>query len=113
MDDVHWLIDGWADKQLGGAPFYASDYFDRFYEYAVELTRKGKAYVDDMSREGTDEYRRLGKPSSFRDRPVDESLDLFARMKAGEFPDGTRTLRATIDVNAANVWLRQHVTYQT
>src|ERR1700746_750090 len=88
MADVHWLIDRWGEKQLGGTPFFASDYFDRFYEYAVELIRKGKAYVDDMSREETDAYRRLGKASSFRDRPVDESLDLFARMKAGEFPDG-------------------------
>src|SRR6266550_4557588 len=98
MADVHWLVDGWADKQLGGAPFYASDYFDRFYEYAVELIRKGKAYVDDMTPEETDAYRRLGKASSFRDRSVDENLDLFARMKAGEFPDGARTLRAKIDV---------------
>src|SRR6201990_502714 len=57
MADVHWLIDSWADKQLGGAPLYASDYFDRFYEHAVELIGKGKAYVDDMSREDTDEYR--------------------------------------------------------
>src|SRR6266576_6624702 len=73
--DVAWLVDGWADKQLGGAPFYASDYFDRFYEYAVELIRKGKAYVDDMTPEETDAYRRLGKASSFRDRSVDESLD--------------------------------------
>src|SRR6478672_9756799 len=112
MADVHWLIDAWADKQLGGAPLYASDYFDRFYEHAVELIRKGKAYVDDMSREDTDEYRRLGKASSFRDRSVDESLDLFARMKAGEFPDGARTLRAKIDVNAANVWLRDPVLYR-
>ena len=112
MADVHWLIDDWADKQLGGAPFYASDYFDRFYEYAVELIRKGKAYVDDMTREETDEYRRLGKASSFRDRPVDENLDLFARMKAGEFPDGARTLRAKIDMNAPNVWLRDPVLYR-
>jgi glutaminyl-tRNA synthetase len=112
MADVHWLIDGWADKQLGGAPFYASDYFDRFYEYAVELIRKGKAYVDDMTREETDEYRRLGKASSFRDRSVDESLDLFARMKTGEFPDGARTLRAKIDVSAPNVWLRDPVLYR-
>ncbi len=86
MADVHWLIDGWADKQLGGAPFYASDYFDRFYEYAVELIRKGKAYVDDMTPEETDAYRRLGKASSFRDRSVDENLDLFARMKSGRVP---------------------------
>ena len=112
MADVHWLIDGWADKRLGGAPFYASDYFDRFYEHAVDLIRKGNAYVDDMTREETDEYRRLGKASSFRDRSVDENLDLFARMKAGEFPDGARTLRAKIDVNAANVWLRDPVLYR-
>jgi glutaminyl-tRNA synthetase len=112
MADVLWLIDGWADKQLGGAPFYASDYFDRFYEYAVELIRKGKAYVDDMTAEETDAYRRLGKASSFRDRSIDENLDLFARMKAGEFPDGARTLRAKIDVNAANVWLRDPVLYR-
>src|ERR1044072_113910 len=112
MADVHWLIDGWADNRLGGAPFYASDYFDQFYEHAGNLIRKGKAYVDDMTREETDEYRRLGKASSFRDRSVDESLDLFARMKAGEFPDGARTLRAKIDVNAANVWLRDPVLYR-
>ena len=112
MADVHWLIDGWADKQLGGAPFYASDYFGRFYELAVELIRKGKAYVDDMSPEETDAYRRLGKASSFRDRSVDENLDLFARMKAGEFADGARTLRAKIDMNAPNVWLRDPVLYR-
>ena len=110
--DVHWLIDGWADKQLGGAPFYASDYFDRFYRFAVELIRKGKAYVDDMTREETDEYRRLGKASIFRDRSMDESLDLFARMKAGEFPDGARSLRAKINVDSANVWLRDPVLYR-
>jgi glutaminyl-tRNA synthetase len=112
MTDVGWLIDGWGDKHVGGAPLYASDYFDRFYEYAVELIRKGKAYVDDMTPEQTDEYRRLGKASTFRERAVDESLDLLARMKAGEFPDGARTLRAKIDVNAANVWLRDPVLYR-
>jgi glutaminyl-tRNA synthetase len=112
MADVHWLIDDWADQQLGGAPFYASDYFGRFYEYAVDLVRKGRAYVDDMTAEETDAYRRLGKASGFRDRSVDENLDLFAQMKAGEFPDGARTLRAKIDVNAANVWLRDPVLYR-
>src|SRR6266576_2163101 len=112
MTDVHWLIDGWADNHLGGAPLYASDYFQKFYDYAVDLIRKGKAYVDDMTREETDEYRRIGKASSFRDRSVEENLDLFARMKAGEFPDGARTLRAKIDVNAANVWLRDPVLYR-
>src|SRR5207248_9939134 len=69
MTDVRWLIDGWANNHLGGAPLYASDYFDRFYEYAVELIRKGKAYVDDMTPEETDAFRRLGKASDFRDRP--------------------------------------------
>ncbi len=83
MADVDWLINGWADKNIGGAPLYASDYFDKFYEYAIDLVRKGKAYVDDMSPEQTDEYRRIGKESPFRKRPVEENLDLLARMKAG------------------------------
>src|SRR2546427_8194499 len=109
MTDVRWLVDSWADNHIGGAPFHASDYFERFYEYAVQLIRKGKAYVCDMTPEETDAYRRLGKASCFRDRSVEENLDLFARMKAGEFLDGARTLRAKIDVNAANVWLRDPV----
>ena len=112
MTDVHWLIDGWADNHLGGAPLYASDYFGQFYEYALDLVRAGKAYVDDMTPEETDAYRRLGKVSAYRDRSVDENLDLFARMKAGEFPDGARTLRAKIDMNAANVWMRDPVLYR-
>jgi glutaminyl-tRNA synthetase len=112
MTDVRWLIDGWADKHVGGAPLYASDYFDRFYEYAVQLIREGKAYVCDMTPEETDAYRRLGKASAFRDRSAEENLDLFTRMKGGEFPDGARTLRAKIDVNAANVWLRDPVLYR-
>ncbi len=112
MNDVKWLIDGWADKNLGLAPGYASDYFDRLYEYAVELVRKGKAYVDDMTLEETDEYRRLGKESPFRHRSIKENLDLLARMKAGEFPDGSRTLRAKIDMSAPNVWLRDPVLYR-
>jgi glutaminyl-tRNA synthetase len=112
MADVHWLIDGWADRNLGGAPLYASDYFDKLYDYAVDLVRKGKAYVDDMSPEETDEYRRIGKESSFRNRAIEENLDLFARMKAGEFPDNSRTLRAKIDMSAPNVWLRDPVLYR-
>src|SRR5216117_3457874 len=112
MTDVHWLIDGWADNHLGSAPLYASDYFGQFCEYALNLVRAGKAYVDDMTPEETDAYRRLGKVSAYRDRSVDENLDLFARMKAGEFPDGARTLRAKIDVNAANIWLRDPVLYR-
>ena len=93
-------------------PFYASDYFDQLYEYAVELVGKGKAYVDDMKPEEVDEYRRLGKESSFRNRPTDESLNLLVRMKAGEFPDGARTLRAKIDMSAPNIWLRDPVLYR-
>jgi len=112
MADVRWLVDGWADKNIGGAPLYASDYFDKLYEYAVDLVRKGKAYVDDMSPEQTDEYRRIGKESPFRNRSVEENLDLFGRIKSGEFADNTHTLRAKIDMKAPNVWLRDPVLYR-
>ena len=115
MADVRWLIGDWGASHLGSnrnTPFYASDYFDRFYEYAVELVRKNKAFVCDMTPEETDEYRRLGKESPFRNRSIEENLDLFARMKAGEFPDGARTLRAKIDMSAPNVWLRDPVLYR-
>ena len=93
-------------------PFYASDYFDQLYEYAVQLIRLGKAYVCDMTAEDTDEYRRHAKAGPFRDRSIEENLDLFARMKAGEFPDSARTLRARIDVEAPNVWLRDPLLYR-
>ena len=112
MADVRWLIGDWADKNLGGAPLYTSDYFDKHYEFAVGLVRKGKAYVDEMPADQTDEYRRIGKESPSRNRPVEENLDLFARMKAGEFPDGAKTLRAKIDMQAPNVWLRDPVLYR-
>ncbi|MEP6708632.1 MAG: glutamine--tRNA ligase/YqeY domain fusion protein [Verrucomicrobiota bacterium] len=112
MADVRWLIDGWADNNLGGAPLYTSDYFDQLYEYGVALVRKGKAFVCDMTPEETDEYRRIGKESPFRNRSVEENLDFLARMKAGEFPDGTRTLRAKIDMSAPNIWLRDPVLYR-
>ena len=97
-------------------PFYASDYFDQLYEYAVQLIRKGNAYVDDHSAEEVDAMRgapdRPGVESDYRDRPVAENLDLFARMRAGEFPDGTRVLRAKIDMLSPNVWLRDPVLYR-
>jgi len=93
-------------------PFYASDYFDQIYEYAVALIKKGRAYVDDLTPDETDEYRRHAKESPFRNRSVAENLDLFARMKAGEFPDGKRTLRAKIDVTAANIWMRDPLLYR-
>ena len=114
--DVNWLIGGWAEKELGltpaKAPFYASDYFDQICEFAVTLIKKGKAFVCDMTPDQTDEYRRLGKASPFRDRSVEENLDLFTRMKAGEFPDGARVLRAKIIVDAPNIWLRDPLLYR-
>ena len=135
--DVRWLIEGWADQVLtykkagdtsgagvpasGGAgqklePFYASDYFDQIYAYAVRLIQSGKAYVCDLSPKETEEYRgspdRPGQDSPFRNRGIEESLDLFARMKAGEFPDGTRTLRAKLDMASPNIWLRDPVLYR-
>ncbi len=97
-------------------PFYASDYFDQIYEYALQLIRKGDAYVDDLSAQDTDAYRgapdRPGKESPWRNRSVEENLDLFTRMKSGEFPDGTRTLRARIDMASPNIWLRDPVLYR-
>ncbi|MBK9138700.1 MAG: glutamine--tRNA ligase/YqeY domain fusion protein [Verrucomicrobia bacterium] len=97
-------------------PFYASDYFAPLYAWAVELIRKGKAYVCDLSPAETDAYRgapdRPGRESPFRNRSVEENLDLFARMKAGEFPDGARTLRARIDMASPNIWLRDPVLYR-
>ncbi len=93
-------------------PFHASDYFDQFYDCALRLVHKGKAYVCDMTPEETDEYRRLGKDGPFRNRSVDENLDLLERMKAGEFPNGARTLRARIDMQAPNIWLRDPILYR-
>ncbi len=113
--DVNWLIAGWADKNLGlnnSKPFYASDYFDQIYEFAIALIKKGKAFVCDLSPDETDEYRRQGKASPFRDRSVEENLDLFARMKAGEFPDGKRSLRAKIQPDSPNIWLRDPLIYR-
>ncbi|HEU5070008.1 MAG TPA: glutamine--tRNA ligase/YqeY domain fusion protein [Verrucomicrobiae bacterium] len=97
-------------------PFYASDYFDQIYEYAVSLIKKGKAYVCDLSPADTDAYRgapdKPGKESPWRNRSIEENLDLFTRMKKGEFPDGARTLRAKIDMAAPNVWLRDPLLYR-
>jgi glutaminyl-tRNA synthetase len=97
-------------------PFYASDYFEQIYGYAVTLIEKGLAYVCDLSPEDTDRYRgapdRPGKDSPFRTRTVEESLDLFKRMKAGEFPDSARTLRARIDMASPNVWMRDPLLYR-
>jgi len=143
--DVKWLIAGWADHCLGfkpkGAapaqvpvngqpdyylapvppgpgtePFFASDYFDQLYEYALTLIKNGKAYVCDLSPEETDQYRgspdKPGKDSPFRNRSAAENLDLFTRMKAGEFPNGARSLRAKIDMASPNIWLRDPLLYR-
>jgi glutaminyl-tRNA synthetase len=97
-------------------PFYASDYFEPLHEYALELVRKGKAYVCDHTPDEVDEMRgapdRPGRESAYRNRTVAENLDLFQRMRAGEFPDGACTLRAMIDMRAPNVWLRDPVLYR-
>ena len=93
-------------------PFYASDYFDQLYEYAIALIKKGQAYVCDLTPEETDEYRRQAKESPYRNRRVEENLDLFTRMKNGEFPDGKRSLRAKIDVTSPNVWMRDPLLYR-
>ncbi|RXK56555.1 glutamine--tRNA ligase [Oleiharenicola lentus] len=143
--DVQWLVAGWADHCLGFKPkgahpakvtsngqpdyylgpvapgadseaFFASDYFDQLYEYALELIRRGKAYVCDLSPEDTEKYRgapdRPGQDSPFRNRSVAENLDLFQRMKAGEFPDGARSLRSKIDMASPNMWLRDPLLYR-
>ncbi len=111
IEDVRWLEFDWGEHVL-----YASDYFEQMYEWAVALIKSGDAYVCDLS---LDEVRRLrgtlttpGVDSPYRDRDVDENLDLFAKMRAGEFPDGSRTLRAKIDMAHANMILRDPVMYR-
>jgi glutaminyl-tRNA synthetase len=143
--DVQWLIAGWADHCLGFKPkgshpesrtvegkpdflrasvapggdseaFFASDYFEQLYGYAIELIKKGKAYVCDLNAEDTEAYRgspeKPGKDSPFRTRSVEENLDLFQRMRAGEFPNGARSLRAKIDMSSPNMWLRDPLLYR-
>ncbi len=160
IEDVKWLIAGWADNRLGLKPkgktpdtitssgkpdfylpavvgqasrlspsqnekvgdrqdacptlepFYASDYFDQIYEYAIALVKKSRAYVCDLTPDETDEYRRQAKESPYRNRSIEENLDLFTRMKNGEFPDGKRSLRAKIDVTAPNIWMRDPLIYR-
>jgi glutaminyl-tRNA synthetase len=100
----------------GAEPFFASDYFGSLYDYAVRLIEKGKAYVCDLSPKETDEYRgapdKPGRESPWRNRTVAENLDFFRRMRAGEFPDGARSLRAKIDMASPNVWLRDPLLYR-
>lgn len=111
MGDIRWLGFDWEDRL-----FYASDYFDQLYQWAVKLIKDGKAYVDDLSAEEIREYRGTltepGKESPHRNRSVEENLDLFERMKKGEFPDGSRVLRAKIDMTAGNLNMRDPVMYR-
>jgi glutaminyl-tRNA synthetase len=111
MDDIRWLGFDWEDRL-----FYASDYFEQMYDHAVHLVKAGKAYVDDMPGEQIKEYRgdltTPGKNSPFRDRPVEENLDLFTRMKAGEFPNGVKVLRAKIDMAHPNMNMRDPILYR-
>jgi glutaminyl-tRNA synthetase len=110
-EDIHWLGFDWEDRE-----FYASDYFDQLYEFAVRLVKKGKAYVDDLSAEEIRQYRGTltapGKESPYRNRSVEENFALFERMKAGEFPDGARVLRAKIDMASGNMNMRDPVMYR-
>jgi glutaminyl-tRNA synthetase len=109
--DVKWLGFDWDDRL-----FYASDYFGALYDYAIQLIKKGKAFVCDLSAEELRVYRgtltQPGKNSPYRERSIEENLDLFQRMKAGEFPDGSRTLRAKIDMSSPNFNLRDPVMYR-
>jgi glutaminyl-tRNA synthetase len=111
QEDIRWLGFDWEDRL-----YYASDYFEKLYDYAVQLIKKGKAYVCDLSPEEVREYRGTltepGKNSPYRDRSIEENLDLFERMKAGEFPDGSRTLRAKINMSSPNMNLRDPVLYR-
>jgi glutaminyl-tRNA synthetase len=111
MDNVRWLGFDWEDRL-----FYASDYFGRIYEWAVQLIKAGKAYVCDLTAEEVRAHRGTltepGKESPYRNRSAEENLDLFERMRAGEFPDGARTLRAKIDMAAANLNLRDPIMYR-
>lgn len=110
-EDVRWLGFDWDDR-----PFYASDYFERLYEYAVRLIKDGKAYVDDLSGDEIRQYRGTltepGKESPYRNRPGKENLNLFERMRAGEFEEGSRVLRAKIDMSSGNLNLRDPVMYR-
>jgi glutaminyl-tRNA synthetase len=110
QQDIRWLGFDWGEHL-----YYASDYFEQLYEWAIELIRAGKAYVDDLSADEIRGHRGTftepGKNSPWRDRPTEESLDLFERMRKGEFPDGTRVLRAKIDMASPNINLRDPVLY--
>ena len=110
-EDIKWLGFGWGDRE-----YYASDYFDQLYEYAVKLIKKGKAYVDSLSFDEIREHRGTptepGKNSPYRNRSIEENLDLFEKMKAGEFKDGEHVLRAKVDMSSPNMNMRDPIIYR-
>ena len=110
-EDIRWLGFDWDHRE-----YYASDYFERLYQFAIQLIKGGKAYVCDLSADEMRDYRGTltepGKNSPYRERPIEENLDLLQRMKAGEFPDGARTLRAKIDMASPNLNMRDPVMYR-
>jgi len=110
-EDIRWLGFDWDNRE-----YYASDYFEQLYQWAEQLILQGDAYVDDLSPEEIRQYRGTltepGKNSPYRDRSVDENLDLFRRMRNGEFPDGARVLRAKIDMTSGNINMRDPVMYR-
>lgn len=112
QEDILWLGFKWGEN----GPLYASDYFDQLYMFALKLIEKGKAYVDDLSADEIREYRGTltepGKESPFRNRTVEENLDLFKRMRVGEFPEGARVLRAKIDMSSSNINMRDPTMYR-
>src|SRR5260221_6151443 len=111
QEDVRWVGFDWSNNM-----FYASDYFEKLYDFAVQLIKQGRAYVCDLSADEMIQYRVAptvpGKESPFRNRSVEENLDLFARMRAGEFADGAKTLRAKIDMASPNIHLRDPAIYR-
>jgi glutaminyl-tRNA synthetase len=122
--DIKWLGFNWEEgSEFGGGEYYASDYYDYLYDLAIKIIKKGRAYVDDLSEDEMRQYRGTniesnarttppGKNSPWRDRTIEENLDLFTRMKAGEFADGTKTLRAKIDMAHPNLNMRDPVMYR-
>jgi glutaminyl-tRNA synthetase len=111
QEDIKWLGFDWGEHL-----YYASDYFEQMYQWAIELIKAGKAYVDDLSADQIREYRgtltQPGKESPYRNRSVEENLDLFQRMRNGEFEDGSRVLRAKIDLSHPNMNMRDPVMYR-
>ena len=111
IEDIKWLGFDWEDRL-----YYASDYFDQLYEFALKLIKKGKAYVDSSTPDEIKDNRgtptEAGKESTFRNRSVEENIDLFTRMKKGEFEEGTHVLRAKIDMSSPNMWMRDPILYR-